>query len=85
MSEEAKEEDKYLSILYIGNDHAYWNAIKTRYQNTYDDIGMDFAEMSLEDKITLNRLYVNMLNKNADIIYIDFAQFHSNMMYLRKT
>lgn len=60
-------------ILYIGDDTGYWSNIKQRYQDTYPVATLEFISFFDKDPLKYQNIFVNILEVQPDVIYIDFS------------
>lgn len=65
--------EKPRKILYVGDDSSYWSNIQKRFLSSYSKINWEFIKVYDLEKEEYQRAFINILEKDAAIVYVDFS------------
>lgn len=72
------------SIIYIGDDQSYWNAIQERFYSHYENKEFNFVNIDdISDKKYQN-IFIDIKAYNPDIIYFDMTYGHDFVYRITK-
>jgi hypothetical protein len=66
-----------IKVLYIGNDDAYWESVRYRFQTAYEHLKFEY--LKLFEKEEYQQIFIEALEIKPDIIYIDFSSASKQM------
>ena len=73
------------TVVYIGNDNSYFEKIQNRFESYYEQEMFNFEKHHVKSAEESRRLFVKLIEKLPDIIYIDFSfhlQTYLNLVYV---
>lgn len=84
-NEEKKEKDKKptLKVLYVGSDDSYFSQVQQRFAKNYSEKNnFEYVSKDLESPKKVNEFFISVVEEKPDILYLDFSQYQSEMLYL---
>ncbi|MCO4793920.1 MAG: hypothetical protein KC493_09415 [Bacteriovoracaceae bacterium] len=74
MAEKKDEKKKDLfKIIYIGDDNSYWSTIQSRIIQRFQSKEFEFHKFESKDFPNYQHLFIDILNLQPQIIYLDFS------------
>jgi hypothetical protein len=67
------EETPPILVAYFGNDFNYWQKVRERYESTYPEVSFQFHLIDTKFAENPETTYIELLNLNPTILYIDIG------------
>jgi len=83
-SEDAEKKKNENVILYIGDDHGYWESLKERFSESYKQLNLNFELFYEFHEESIQSLALQIIAERPKIVFFDLSQQTEEILHLAR-